>query len=114
MRFDRRPAEAACLLQRTFAARNTRGENQAPEQDGESGRVGMKNQYVGDVRDFGKYGLLRNLAGMGTDDPWCLGVNWYLTPDDASRDGVHTSYLDIPIPNQYRAADQDLLHGLRS
>ena len=52
----------------------------------------MKNQYVGDIGDYGKYGLLRFLAGQGIK----IGVNWYLTDDDddESADGKFTYYLD--------------------
>ncbi len=39
----------------------------------------MKNQYVADIGDYGKYGLLRFLARKGIK----VGVNWYLTPDDS-------------------------------
>ena len=35
----------------------------------------MKNQYLGDIGDYGKYGLLRFLAKKGVK----IGVNWYLT-----------------------------------
>ena len=51
----------------------------------------MKNSYVGDIGDFGKYGLLRHLCGVtgkGTDgDPLRLGVVWYL------NEGQGTDYL---------------------
>lgn len=50
----------------------------------------MKNQYVGDVGDFGKYSLLRILAEKGIK----VGVNWYLTEDDGSNDGKFTDYLE--------------------
>lgn len=49
----------------------------------------MKNQYVGDIGDYGKYGLLRFLANHGI----CIGVNWYLTENDESSDGKFTDYL---------------------
>lgn len=49
----------------------------------------MKNQYVGDIGDFGKYALLRAFAEEGIK----LGVNWYLTEDDNSNDGKFTDYL---------------------
>ncbi|MEE3394163.1 MAG: hypothetical protein VZR23_10995 [Lachnospiraceae bacterium] len=49
----------------------------------------MKNQYIGDVGDYGKYSLLREVANAGVR----VGVNWYLTEDDGSNDGKHTSYL---------------------
>ena len=38
----------------------------------------MKNQYFGDVGDYGKYGLLRFIAKRGVT----IAVNWYLTLDD--------------------------------
>ena len=49
----------------------------------------MKNQYVGDVGDYGKYSLLRFFANSGVK----IGVNWYLTENDGSKDGKHTTYL---------------------
>ena len=39
----------------------------------------MQNRYVGDIGDFGKYGLLRALY-HGRQ----LGVAWYLCPDDVT------------------------------
>ncbi len=41
----------------------------------------MQNQYVGDVGDFGKVGLLRALTGVypAATPPLKLGVVWYLT-----------------------------------
>lgn len=39
----------------------------------------MKNQYVGDIGDFGKYSMLRAFIDAGIK----VGVNWYLTEDDA-------------------------------
>ncbi len=49
----------------------------------------MKNQYVGDIGDFGKYSLFRAFAEAGVK----VGINWYLTADDASNDGKFTDYL---------------------
>ena len=51
----------------------------------------MKDQYVGDIGDYGKFALLRALIANN----YSLGVNWYLTPDDPKRenDGKHTGYL---------------------
>ena len=37
----------------------------------------MKNQYFGDVGDYGKYAMLRYLANDGIK----IAVNWYLMPD---------------------------------
>lgn len=50
----------------------------------------MKNQYFGDVGDYGKYGLLRFLVGQGVS----VAVNWYLTQTDDSNDGKQISYLE--------------------
>lgn len=50
----------------------------------------MKDQYVGDVNDYVKYGLLRALRGVA------IGLWWMLTPADGSRDGSKTSYLRRP------------------
>ena len=49
----------------------------------------MKNQYFGDVGDYGKYGLLRYFAGHGMT----IAVNWYLTEKDQSNDGNIRGYL---------------------
>ena len=49
----------------------------------------MKNQYVGDIGDFGKYSMLRAFIDAGIK----LGINWYLTENDDSNDGKFTDYL---------------------
>ena len=49
----------------------------------------MKNQYVGDIGDYGKYALLRSLIAKG----YSMGVNWYLTPNDDKTDGKFIDYL---------------------
>ena len=48
----------------------------------------MKNQYFGDVNDYRKYGLLRQLANHHK-----LGVCWMLTADDTRPDGEQRAYL---------------------
>ncbi len=48
----------------------------------------MKNQYVGDIGDFGKVLLLKHLAGLG----FKVGVNWVLTENDDRQDGKHRDY----------------------
>lgn len=51
----------------------------------------MRHPYVGDVGDFGKYGLLRALS---TTDGMSLGVVWYLTDcTEHNNDGKHDGYL---------------------
>ena len=66
----------------------------------------MKNQYVGDIGDYGKYGLLRFLANRGIK----IGVNWYLTDDDGSSDGKFTKYLKNPDERYY---DSELFDALK-
>ena len=65
----------------------------------------MKNQYVGDIGDYGKYGLLRFLAGHGIK----IGVNWYLTKNDESADGKFTDYLKRPEERIYDPVLFDVL-----
>jgi len=50
----------------------------------------MKNQYVADINDYRKYGLLRTLACFG-EIRTC--ICWMLTPDDNRTDGKFTDYL---------------------
>ena len=65
----------------------------------------MQDQYVGDIGDFGKYGLLRELFGRpeepGSGCGLRLGVAWYLNPKVASSspgegDGKFIKYLCSP------------------
>ena len=78
----------------------------------------MQDRYVGDIGDFGKYGLLRALC-LPSHDPGSpapsLGVVWYLVPDeDQNRDGQSTEYLR-PIPGNvvlYRQCDPALYDTL--
>lgn len=70
----------------------------------------MKNQYVGDVNDYRKYGLIRALAG---DNAFQVGVFWMLTADDSHNDGKFLDYLGQP--KQWRHHDPflfDSLHGI--
>lgn len=72
----------------------------------------MKNSYVGDIGDFGKYGLLRHLCcvtGKETDgDPLRLGVVWYL------NEGKGTDYLtDESKGAELKACDPELYQKLQ-
>ena len=67
----------------------------------------MKNQYVGDIGDYGKYGLLRFLASYGIK----IGVNWFLTENDGSTDGKFTTYLKNPDDRVY---DPELFDALQN
>ena len=62
----------------------------------------MQNRYTGDIGDFGKLGLLRQLSRTGLS----IGVNWYLTPDETHNgDGRHIGYLKN---DAFRACDEQL------
>lgn len=68
----------------------------------------MQDRYVGDVGDFGKYGLLRHLMAVHQR----LGVVWYLAPPESNGDGRHLSYL--MKPREYRSCDPLLFDGMGS
>lgn len=68
----------------------------------------MKNQYIGDVGDFGKYGLVRYLQRQNIK----IGFNWYFTPDDGSTDGRLRDYLDRDAYRQYDAEAYDEMKRL--
>ena len=86
----------------------------------------MQDQYVGDIGDFGKYGLLRELTGVtspdSSQDQLRLGVVWYRFPNKATRgsnkpgnrDGSLTSYLCNPKPrdSKLRQCDTELYSKL--
>lgn len=65
----------------------------------------MKDQYVGDVKDYFKYGLLRALNGNGLP----LLVCWMLTPPDGRTHGSKTAYLH---GRQFRHVDPELHDAL--
>lgn len=69
--------------------------------------IHMKNQYVGDINDYRKYGLLRVLSGDGEISS---GVCWMLTPSDGRTDGQFLRYLDQPA--RWRSYDPDLFDHL--
>ena len=50
----------------------------------------MKNQYFGDVEDYGKYGLLKYMAKHDVT----VAINWYLTENDKrTTDGKFIDYI---------------------
>lgn len=72
----------------------------------------MQNRYVGDLGDFGKYGLLNSLC---QSDNLSLGVIWYLIPDESHNDdGKHINYLNPTKENinSFRICDNSLYDKL--
>ncbi len=67
----------------------------------------MKNQYVADINDYRKYGILRTLSDCGKIR---MGVCWMLTPDDNRTDGQFTNYLNLP--GQWKQYDPALFERL--
>ena len=66
----------------------------------------MQDRYTGDIGDFGKLGLLRQLASTGLS----IGVNWYRTPDEThNSDGLHIGYLQ---KKEFRSCDPALWSAL--
>ena len=66
----------------------------------------MQNRYTGDIGDFGKFGLLRQLSHTGLS----IGLNWYLTPDETHNgDGRHIEYLK---KDSFRSCDEYLWQEL--
>ncbi len=62
----------------------------------------MQNKYVGDIGDFGKYGLLRALCGKDLG----LGVVWYFVRDRM------VDYLNEP--GRFEVCDQELFAVLKN
>jgi hypothetical protein len=73
----------------------------------------MKNQYVADINDYRKYGLLRALIRQGVDNlSLRLGVCWMRTPDDSSTHGNLRRYLENA--DQWCRYDKGLFHKLKT
>lgn len=80
----------------------------------------MQDRYVGDVGDFGKYGLLRALCAV--EPTWgtrtydlSLGVVWYLVPDEeGTGDGGHLGWAnqDTSTIQHYMPCDPELYYAL--
>lgn len=71
----------------------------------------MQDSYVGDIGDFGKYGLLRNICRTDLT----LAINWYkVSPKSFQKqnDGKYTDYLYQP--DRYRHYDSTLFDTLQT
>ena len=66
----------------------------------------MQDRYTGDIGDFGKLGLLRQLHRNGLS----IGVNWYLVPNETHNgDGRLIGYLKN---RSFAACDEELWTSL--
>lgn len=68
----------------------------------------MKNRYFGDVYDYLKYGLVRQLTDFGT---MSTAICWMLTEDDGGKDGKRIGYLGDP--DRWRSLDPPVFDFLR-
>lgn len=71
----------------------------------------MQDTYVGDIGDYGKFGLLRAITQAGSS----LSINWYKTVSEFNKankqeDGKYIQYLDNP---EYRVYDPKLFDRLK-
>ena len=67
----------------------------------------MQNRYSGDVGDFSKFGLLRQIASTGL----VIGLNWYLVDNESHNDdGKHIKYL---TDHRFDGCDDSLRNALR-
>jgi len=84
---DHKDALGPCVCYLDLTGRETR-EEVARISRGKRSRsdAAMKNQYVGDICDFAKYGLLRWLSSAGPSR-LRVGVIWYLTENAPTGDG---------------------------
>lgn len=84
----------------------------------------MQDRFVGDIGDFGKYGLLRALTGLWPPlppkDRLSLGVVWYVpdkqtiaqTPDDH---GQNISYLfNENVDSRFQKCDPSLFNAMKN
>jgi len=79
----------------------------------------MQHRYTADVGDYGKYGLLRAIAGVhpATPSRLALGVVWYLTDavmeqGDPAGDGKHVTYLQPRQASRFRPCDPALYDAM--
>ncbi len=87
----------------------------------------MQDNYVGDIGDYGKLGLLRAITGSDSDlslsikraitgSRLTLSINWYKTYPESNKlkkhdDGIYTHYLKYR--EKYEAYDEDLYRKLK-
>lgn len=69
----------------------------------------MKNQYFGDIYDYFKYGLLRQLTGQG-EIPTV--ICWMLTRNNEQKDGHQIDYLRNP--GSWSGFDPEIFDFLRA
>ena len=72
----------------------------------------MRDDFVGNIGDYGKYGLMRALTGVypRQKSRLSLGIIWYRTDRERSQSG----YLDyLGQEDEYEDCDRDLFSVMR-
>ncbi|MCQ6963486.1 hypothetical protein [Methanolobus chelungpuianus] len=60
----------------------------------------MQDNYVGDIGDFGKYGMLNEIYNQ-SNGSITLGINWYKnTKEEDNNDGKHIDYLEATFKDR--------------
>ncbi len=74
----------------------------------------MRDEYVGDVGDFGKYILLNKLSEISKGKVK-IGINWYYNTriEKNTGHGDHTQYLFNKNSQQYRNLAPDIFDELK-
>ncbi len=93
------------------------GEHRVPRRFRLAKETTMRDSFVGDIGDFGKFGLLRYLCGVTgprLDNPLRLAVIWYRN-ESGSADGNRIGYLNVSDSNNqmYRVCDPVLYDTLQ-
>lgn len=72
----------------------------------------MQDRFVGDVGDFGKFGLLRTLCGA--EPAMSIGVLWFVvSASERNQHGILTYYLEPKHERQFRPCDPELYDALK-
>ena len=78
----------------------------------------MRNQWIGESADYGKYGLLNALCQPKPEDeyrPLSLGVVWYWRPDDDKEtNGKPWDYLELKHESFFKPCDCGLYDRLKA
>ena len=87
------------------------GEHLVPRRFRLAKETTMRDSFVGDIGDFGKFGLLRYLCGVTgprMDNPLRLAVIWYRN-ESGSADGNRIDYLNVSDSNDFQYRNCDLV-----
>lgn len=77
----------------------------------------MQDKYAGDIGDFGKFILLKQLVRAGSSQ-LRIGLNWYnvANEEESGNDGTHVKYLNPSYKKSglFKQCDPELFQKLRN